>query len=185
MREADMIPACFELANGPFDVEEVESFFSARRDVLLAEPPKGREAEPLIPLHKLPVTVQKRWFEYLAQRAANVRPLNGIQPSTGKVESRYFDTILQSSVQRMASSRPDIEVTVTKVCNETPSDVTKPIVPVTSVTIVTKPSTGRPAIGDAPMTSAERVRAYREKQKKKLTEEDLQRALEDDSGEVG
>jgi hypothetical protein len=80
MREADIIPACFEAESGEFDFDEVEAFFAARREVMLEEPTKGKEVIPLVPMSRLPATVRRRWREYLDKRVEAETPMNGVKP---------------------------------------------------------------------------------------------------------
>jgi hypothetical protein len=62
-RLADRVPRCFEVEDGAFDVEEVERFFAARREVLLEGDPV-----PLRPLAGMGDVVQRRWRLYLAMK---------------------------------------------------------------------------------------------------------------------
>ena len=87
MREADLVPRCFEAESGEFDVEEVERFFGARREVILSAFEKGMAgSEPLVSITQLPAVVQRRWRDYLEKRGKEVRPLGG--ESTGKLSGR-------------------------------------------------------------------------------------------------
>ena len=67
LRDADRAPKCFLREEGPFDRDEVEAFFAARRDILLWDG-KG-EPRPLVPLDQFDEVVQRRWREYLWLKA--------------------------------------------------------------------------------------------------------------------
>ena len=110
MRDADIIPECFQRLGG-FDRDAVERFFAARRDVIL----DSSEA-PLIPLGRLPPLVQARWRQYLAEKAARETPLNGVQASSGKIAARQsvFDEILASGVAKLEANNRDTKVFVTE-----------------------------------------------------------------------
>ena len=86
MRVADLVPACFEVESGEFDVEAVERFLGARRDVILSAFEKGDGEEPLVPMSKFPALVQRRWREYL-EKSARKKGLDGGK-TTGKISGR-------------------------------------------------------------------------------------------------
>ena len=101
-RIADQIPECFQVVSGPFDMGEVEAFFSSRREILLEVGPSGREwsGVPLVPLSGIPLA---RAREYLSLKGGRQRPMNGVEPSGGKLSDR------SSLAARLRVVRPEIK----------------------------------------------------------------------------
>ena len=182
---SDQAPVCFEAATGEFDVGAVEAFFASRRAQIL-----DPKAEPLKPLHSYPPTVQARWRHYLAEKAAKQRPMNGVAASSGKLDqARYAAGTAAIGAPAWAgkyTQGPHIVVTepvtmtenVTKIGNkEAPvtADVTAQVTASRLLTSAEKHLVVE-TTRSAPLTPAEKQARYRER--KKLTEADIRRALE-------
>lgn len=100
------IPECFQIDDVPFDRDEVESFLAERRDIMVSE---AKEVEPLIPLHKMPAIVQRRWFQYLAEKAARCTPMNGVKKSAPKLIARGFEPAVVTDGASQGKKQPKTE----------------------------------------------------------------------------
>ena len=170
----ELIPDCLHATQGPFNRDAVEAFFAARRDAIM-----DKKAEPLTPIDAYPHPIPARWRQYLWEKAARQRPMNGLAQSSGKLApSRYVraatlveeikgapaDDILKAGIARFeAQQRTNVDVTV---------DKSQPVM----ATVVT---TGRPK-GDQPWLALGITRQAWYKRRAKLTEDDLRKAIESD-----
>jgi hypothetical protein len=142
-----IIPQCLQRDSGDFDVEEVERLLGERCDVLLAPAPKSGEPEILVPFDKMQPPIHARVRQYLAEKAARQRPLNGAAMSSGKLAAKMAPSLVPAA-RLVPKARNAPVTTVTLSVTQTPPSVTD----VTDG--VTKPK-----------TNAERQRAYRERHK--------------------
>jgi len=139
------IHQCLQVPTGKFDVDEVEALFSERRAVLLDTSKDAKDSKGFEPFKGV---VLQRVRQYLAEKAARRRPLNGVLQSTGKLAGRI------DGVKRASALAP------------VASPVTKTSPPVTETVTKTEPVTKTPSKGGRPkkegaLSAAEKQRAYR------------------------